>query len=225
MKETLFMGKMTATATHEIKNVLAIIRESSGLMQDFLYMLKDEKFEYKERFLKIISNIDDQVTRGDGISTLLNKFAHAPDQESSTENLPEVVDQMIALSVRLAKAKEVSFVNDSSAVTTLLTCDPLKTRMLLFQAMDTLMGHALSGEKVGVKVSSGEAGKALIEFHLEPDKSGERSSSALKVSEQWRELKATADEMKYDAEFDPESGVLKLELNDKKSIGGYYEGI
>ncbi len=225
MKETLFMGKMTATATHEIKNVLAIIRESSGLMQDFLYMLKDEKFEYRERFLKIISNIDDQVTRGDYISTLLNKFAHVPDQESSTENVPEIVDQMIALSARIARAKEVSFVNNSPAVTALLTCDPLKTRMLVFQAMDTLMGHARSGEKVGVKVSSGEAGKALIEFHLEQDKSGGRSSEALNASEQWRELKATADEMKYEAEFDPESGILKLELTDKKSLGGYYEGI
>ncbi len=225
MKETLFMGKMTATATHEIKNVLAIIRESSGLMQDFLYMLKDEKFEYKERFLKIISNIDDQVTRGDGISTLLNKFAHAPDHETSTENVPEIIDQVIALSARIAKAREVSFVNESSGETALLTCDPLKTRMLVFQAMDTLMGHAQRGEKVSVKVSLAEAGKVLMEFHFAQDKKDESPSGALHVSEHWRELKVTADEMKYKADFGPDSGILKLELTDKKSLGGYYEGI
>ncbi|MCP3901564.1 MAG: sensor histidine kinase, partial [Desulfobacteraceae bacterium] len=31
-----FFGKITASITHEIQNVLAIIKENAGLMEDFL---------------------------------------------------------------------------------------------------------------------------------------------------------------------------------------------
>ena len=33
-RQVAFFGRMTAGITHEMKNVLAIIKESSGLMQD-----------------------------------------------------------------------------------------------------------------------------------------------------------------------------------------------
>jgi len=33
MRDALFMGRLTASATHELQNILATIRESSGLME------------------------------------------------------------------------------------------------------------------------------------------------------------------------------------------------
>ena len=49
MRDALFMGRMTAQATHEMQNILATIRESSGLMEDLLAM-GGENFAHAERF-------------------------------------------------------------------------------------------------------------------------------------------------------------------------------
>jgi len=39
--EIAFFGRITAGVTHELKNVLAIVNESSGLMQDLLALSKE----------------------------------------------------------------------------------------------------------------------------------------------------------------------------------------
>ena len=35
-REAAFIGKITASATHEIRNVLAIVKESAGLIDDLM---------------------------------------------------------------------------------------------------------------------------------------------------------------------------------------------
>lgn len=213
MKESLFMGKITATATHEIKNVLAIINESSGLMQDFLSMVSDETFKYRERFLKIIGKIEEQVARGDEISTLLNRFAHAPDNELASENVSEMVDQMIALSGRLAKAREVTFHNESSDGLILLNGDPIKTRMLIFQAMEVFMNQAARGSKVSLRVLQGQGRNVLIEFCVASDKTDAGWMQTLGVCQALTDLKKTVVESNSVADFEEQSGTLKLEMS------------
>jgi len=40
-RKAAFMGRITASATHDMKNVLAIIKESAGLMEDLIALHKD----------------------------------------------------------------------------------------------------------------------------------------------------------------------------------------
>lgn len=46
--EIVFFGKITAGITHEMKNVLAIIKESSGLMEDLILLRPEDDFPHKE---------------------------------------------------------------------------------------------------------------------------------------------------------------------------------
>jgi len=87
MKESLFMGKVTAAMTHEIKNVLAIIRESAGLAQDLLALSDESVFPYKDKFMKTMDKIDNQVARGAEIVSRLNEFGHIPEYEQRQEDL------------------------------------------------------------------------------------------------------------------------------------------
>lgn len=213
MKEILFSGKITATATHEIKNVLAIIRESSGLMADFLGMIDDDSFKYRDRFLKILSNIEDQVVRGDEVSTLLNRFAHAPDHESATENVLELLEQIVALSQRLARAKQVTFLIQPSPHIILLTCKPVTTRMLVFQAMETLMNHVQPGENITIRAEVEEDKKVLIEFCPQSEAVNRDWSAKASSPDVLDELESTAASINAKVLFHPESGVLGLELS------------
>jgi len=79
-QETTFIGKITAGATHELMNVFATIRETSGLMADLLALERDTHFPHREKFGKILIIIQEQVNRGMEISGRLNKFAHSMDE-------------------------------------------------------------------------------------------------------------------------------------------------
>jgi len=86
-KEAAFMGRITAGVTHEMKNVLAIIKESAGLMEDLLALSKDASFPHREKFSSVLSKIRNQVARGVDISTRLNAFAHSPDRRPADVDL------------------------------------------------------------------------------------------------------------------------------------------
>ena len=121
LSEIAFMGKITAGVTHEMKNVLAIIRESAGLMEDLLSVAKDDSFPAREKFLKILSGIDDQVTRGVGLANALNQFAHGPDQPLATVDMNGLIDQLVFLCQRFALSKRLHLKKCGSRSTTALS--------------------------------------------------------------------------------------------------------
>ncbi|MDD3472474.1 MAG: hypothetical protein PHS86_06800 [Syntrophaceae bacterium] len=212
MKETLFMGRITATVTHEIKNVLAIIRESGGLMEDFLNMVEGDNFKYKDRFHKIISNIEDQVVRGDAISTLLNRFAHSPDADVASENVPDLLDQMIVLSARLAKAKEIVFKSDKDSGVILISSDPIRIRMLIFQAMDVLMNYCKPGQTILVNSKVNDSKLITLEFSVDSKTQVLQEFEQIILSDQWKDLISTVESLDSKAFINPENGTLRLEL-------------
>ncbi|MEA1946209.1 MAG: hypothetical protein U9N83_02770, partial [Thermodesulfobacteriota bacterium] len=73
-KEVAFFGKITAGITHELKNVLAIIRESSGLIGDIMSISPEAIIKYQEKIQNSMVRIKDQIERGVNLTDRLNKF-------------------------------------------------------------------------------------------------------------------------------------------------------
>ena len=107
-KELAFMGKITAGATHEMNNVLATIRESGGLLQDLMGLCQDSSFPYREKFLKVLTNIDDQVRRGVELATKLNKFSHSMDNPETRIDAQTILQLNLFLMHRFARLKQVT---------------------------------------------------------------------------------------------------------------------
>lgn len=143
-KELAFFGKIAAGVTHELKNVLAIINESNGLMSDFITMVKDAPFPYRERFLRCIAKIDDQVRRGVDITTRFNQFSHSMDNPVVSADLNEIVDRTVALAQRFARLKNVELRSVRSASPVLAATSPFRVQMALTRAIEACMG-ALNG--------------------------------------------------------------------------------
>jgi signal transduction histidine kinase len=74
-----FFGKMSASISHEIKNALAIINESAGLLDDLSLRAERGIPVEPERLKKQAGNILKQIRRADGIIQNMNKFAHSID--------------------------------------------------------------------------------------------------------------------------------------------------
>ncbi|WP_319521244.1 histidine kinase dimerization/phospho-acceptor domain-containing protein [uncultured Desulfosarcina sp.] len=100
-----FFGEMSASVSHEIKNVLAIIKENAGLLQDMLAMNARGLPLDPERLTRLAQSIDRQVARGDGIIKNMNRFAHSADHPSETVDVHETIGFVIDLAARLIVMK------------------------------------------------------------------------------------------------------------------------
>ena len=109
MRDALFMGRMTASATHELQNILATIRESSGLMDDLLAM-SSEGFAHAERFKKGLTVLAEQVERGMILTEQLNYCAHAPEDCSAGADVNEAVRALVGLWRRNAARRKTTLV-------------------------------------------------------------------------------------------------------------------
>ncbi|MHC1700905.1 MAG: hypothetical protein AB9900_07990 [Humidesulfovibrio sp.] len=109
MRDALFMGRLTASATHELQNILATIRESSGLMDDLLG-LSSEGFAHAARFKKGLGVLAEQVERGMVLTEQLNFCAHAPEKSPAGADVNEAVRALVGLSRRNAARRKATLV-------------------------------------------------------------------------------------------------------------------
>src|SRR6056300_574517 len=147
-KELAFFGKITAGITHEIKNVLAIIQESSGLMEDILDITENGTFPHKNKFIKSLNRIHGQIQRGIDISSRLNRFAHSPDHSPASLDLNEITEQMILLASRFTRLKNVVLESSPSDPPLIIKSDPVSLEVALFESIEILLSVIGSGGRI-----------------------------------------------------------------------------
>ncbi|MCF8032535.1 MAG: hypothetical protein K9K66_08490 [Desulfarculaceae bacterium] len=74
-----FLAQVTANATHEIKNELAVMNEQSHLLQEFLEMAAKGRQVDPERLHTLVERIIARVGQADEVVKRLNAFAHSAD--------------------------------------------------------------------------------------------------------------------------------------------------
>ena len=146
--EVEFIGKITAGVTHEVNNVLASIREISGLMTDILSITDEKSFPRKEKFQTSLEKIQNQVQRGVKLTSQLNKFSHLSDSNKTEIDLKDSIDHLIFLTERFARIKNVSLIHQLSNQTVTLISDPLKLQMALFICIAYLLNHLSNGGEI-----------------------------------------------------------------------------
>ena len=102
-----FFSRISASISHELKNVLAIVNENAGLLDDFTLMA-DRGNPIDPARLKIMAAaVKRQVGRADEIIKNMNRFAHSIDQTTSTVDLEQMFELFIALTARFAAMQGV----------------------------------------------------------------------------------------------------------------------
>ena len=101
-----FFGKMSASISHEIKNALAIINESAGLLEDFSLLADKGRPIDPERLKGLAQSVLKQVQRADGLVKKMNRFAHSADDAIRIFDVGEALDLVISLVQRLAAMRE-----------------------------------------------------------------------------------------------------------------------
>lgn len=97
----LFFGKILASATHEMKNNLAIINENAGLLGDLSMMAEQGQPMPHERTNDLSRKIGAQVQRTDIVLKRMNQFSHSVDLSEQTVDLEKTAAFVVNLGARL----------------------------------------------------------------------------------------------------------------------------
>jgi hypothetical protein len=162
-REAAFIGKITASATHEIRNVLAIVKESAGLIDDLMQASVTRGPLDGDRVFKATQRIDAQVARGAELITSLNRFAHSMDQDRQSIDLCEEVRHVAFLSQRFARKKMQTVVAEPSGGTPLFTANSLAVQMALFAGIELLMEELPEGAAIEMR-GCGARGMPAVEM-------------------------------------------------------------
>jgi signal transduction histidine kinase len=178
-----FFGKMTASISHEIKNVLAIINENAGLLEDLVLMADGGAEIEPQRLENMSRTVMKQVSRADVIMKNMNRLAHSVDESIEAIDLNDLLELLVALSNRFASTRGVGIQLKRNEGPLKLRTSPFFLMNLLWLCLDFAMDatgedkivelvtqKTEAGIQVFFKRLGGLAGAPLKPFPAEPEK-------------------------------------------------------
>jgi C4-dicarboxylate-specific signal transduction histidine kinase len=187
-KDVAFFGKITASMTHEFKNVLAIIKESAGLMEDITRIAPLSESRHQEKFDSALETIKSQLKRGMELSTVFNRFAHAPDKEAAEINLHQLAEQVAVLCERFARLRHITLetadpARSDTGIQT--TGNPVWLQMAVSKAIECALDSLPARSVIRLSAETEGGGK-----YIRLEMSGEEALDADAVYETAQELSA-----------------------------------
>jgi signal transduction histidine kinase len=146
-----FFGKMAASISHEIKNVLAIINENAGLLEDICVMAERGKPIDPARLKRLSGSIKEQIRRADHIMTVMNRFAHSVDEAAVSIDVGEVAQLLVSLSARFVAMRGVVLQVGQPAGPAAITTFPFALLNLLWLCLDYAMAVAGPGKTIELR--------------------------------------------------------------------------
>jgi C4-dicarboxylate-specific signal transduction histidine kinase len=138
-REAAFIAGVTAGATHELRNVLAIVKESAGLMDDLVRSAGERGAVDPGRLQRSVDRIAKQVARGSEILTSLNRFAHSLEHVPAPLDLGQEVQQAAVLGQRTARQRRHAVEVRAGDADLAIDGNALHLQMALFAALECCM--------------------------------------------------------------------------------------
>jgi len=190
-RDAAFIGKITAGATHELRNVLAIVKESAGLIADIVESSDQRGSPHADRLMRAVGRIREQINRGADLITSLNKFAHSLDHDEEKIDLNQAVQQVSFLCQRGARQRrqfvEGQIIDRDLAV----YLSYLRLQMAICATVECCLEQLPEGAKVTVQPGQGDP--PSLEFLAEVG--SDQVSLALTEAAAWTRLQEVLDEL------------------------------
>ena len=152
--ELAFFGTVTASLSHELRNVLATIDEYAGLVGDLADAAGPEGSVKAPKVQSISERIALQVDRGKELSRRLNRFSHTVDLISDTFDLNEMAKETVELVRRLAYLKQVRLSVELADEAIMVTDDPFHCGHAIFLGVQLALETAAQQRSVAVTVAT-----------------------------------------------------------------------
>jgi signal transduction histidine kinase len=151
-----FFGKISASISHEIKNVMAIINENAGLLEDFTFMADRGKPIDPERLKLMAATVQKQIGRADHILKSMSHLAHSTDETFTDVDLNQILELVIALTDRFAAMQQVKVDLQLPTNPTTITTAPFYLINLLCLCLDFSMSAVGDEKRLELTISKTE---------------------------------------------------------------------
>jgi signal transduction histidine kinase len=187
-----FFGSVNASISHELKNVMAIISETAGLLGDLSEMAKRGTSIEPDMLTSSTDSIIEEIQRGYDTIRQMNRFAHSVDTPVTSIDLMEILDLVRNLSGYLAFAGKMHLHPYDGARPVAMT-SPFILQAVIYQAVVQAFRSAGPDSKLDVSIESRDdsAWRILFNgFSVEdadsfPDDRFERMAASIGVSIHW----------------------------------------
>ena len=145
-----FFAKIVAGQGHEITNVLNIINELNGLLQDLMAGADRSHHVNLERVKAISEKVQYQVQRGETMIRQVRAFAHSADFPVTVFDLKTVLEQVVFLAERHTRLSKSELCPDFPEESTALQCSPFALQQAVFIAIDASLLTSTRPERIAV---------------------------------------------------------------------------
>ncbi len=156
MRDILFMGEIMASVTHEMQNVMAIIKESGALADDILALNGRPKLKHGDKLNEALTNVQQQVARGRELMLMLNGFAHAAADYPACCDLRRFAKQISVLADRMVRMKECKLVTDFSGPPLPVRGNALMLMQTVYQGLAALLAGCVKGDTLTIRAVDAE---------------------------------------------------------------------
>jgi C4-dicarboxylate-specific signal transduction histidine kinase len=162
-----FMGKVTASSTHEIKNHLAVINEQSRLLQEMLIMSRQGKEVNPDRLEQLIGRVVARVEQADQAVRRLNAFAHSADAELTNTDPQQTIAALLRIFERIASLKEITLNFDSVQNCGEIAQRPIYLEQTVWVCLESMVRQAEKQSELRVSLEC-EEDVLRVAFSLDP---------------------------------------------------------
>ncbi len=157
-------GRIAASVSHELKNVLAIINENAGLLEDMIFM-SEKGMPFDPARLKLLAEtVSGQIYRGSDILRNLNRFAHSTDEPIRMTDIGETVSLMAGLCDRFAFMRNVSIDLKTPEQAIVVNTHVFLAETLIYRCLKFAIDGLGKGNRIGIFTEKTEQGGAHIRF-------------------------------------------------------------
>ena len=160
--ELKFFGTITASVTHELNNVISIINQTGGLLEDLLAGAKQNQQIEPEKLRRIAEKVSSQTERGIKIIKRLNNFAHSTDESIGSFDLSELLENLGALLERFVSLKGASLILELSKNSLELTNNRFKVQQATFLALKAILSLAQKSDSIIISLSETDSDRQII---------------------------------------------------------------
>lgn len=171
-----FFGKITSGYTHELNNILAIINELNGSIEDKIRTLENIDPTKIEKVAILVNKIAKQLDRVKSLTKSLNRFAHSVDSEVGNIDVPQLVQDSIALFHYFVKLDGANIVENYTSQSHTIRTNPFLLCFLLFKCIRYILQHIDNQRNIVLSTEQGDSFKIFLSCYLRKDTSKDLES-------------------------------------------------
>ncbi|MCP4623680.1 MAG: histidine kinase [bacterium] len=153
-----FFGKISASISHDLKNVLAIINENAGLLEDLTLMADRGVPLDPARLNAMAEGVKKQIGRADTIIGYMNRFAHSADQTITTVDLAQTIELTMAVTARFAVMKGIKIDLQLPDDPVALQTAPFFLMNLVWLCLEFAMSAAGNDKQIEIAAEAAQGG-------------------------------------------------------------------